>query len=103
MGNILAVAFELLAKCDDRNKVRRIEHTGLERVAAVRLFERQSCGKGTGAKTIGWSGSARFRKREYAANALKSGSRRRARADDNSGHAWHRQTPIPGRHYPRRI
>ncbi len=46
----MADAFELLAERHDRNKVRRLEYTGLERLAAHRILKRRRRGKSKGAQ-----------------------------------------------------
>src|SRR6476646_2045411 len=71
MGNLLADAFELLAECHDRNEVRCLEYTCLKRLAALRLFERRSCGKSQAVKTNGRAGPTRNGKRRYASDALQ--------------------------------
>jgi hypothetical protein len=53
--NVLAAPFELLAECDDRDKVRRLEYPRLERLAAYCIFERGPRGKREAVETNGWA------------------------------------------------
>src|SRR5436190_6467111 len=94
LGNVLADALELLAERHDRNQVRRLEHTDVERLAAERFSKRRPCGKCSRAKTIRWTGHSRVRKRRYAADSLQSRSYRCAGAHDNSGYTWHGKTIV---------
>src|SRR6478672_11848473 len=70
MGNVLADALELLAQCDERYQVRRLQHPRLERLAAKRLSERRPCGKSSGAKTKQRTGCPCIWERGHAAYAI---------------------------------
>ncbi len=62
------------------------------------ILERRPCRKGPRAQTNRRTRYSRIWKCRYAANALQSRSRRRARANDHSRHDRPGKTPLPRRH-----
>ncbi len=94
-----------MAQCQRRRQVRRLEYSDIQRVAAVRVFERKYRGKGRRHQAAAGTGPQRLGKRQSTSNASPARPGRRVLADDLPGHAgrgqafvcrWHRAGNVQG-------